>query len=373
MLPSSFRAMLQRILFMIRKELLATAKDPKIRFILLFPALLQSFLFGYVASYNLEEAPYAVLDQSHSHYSAGLLAKMDGSKIFQRVQTLENTGQITGAIDSGKAVLILSIGPEFADQILSGQTAPVQIITDGRNTMTSGLASAYAASIIAAYNRQLQEAAPLIEVKTITWYNPNQLTQWGFLAAILPLLSFSQVVLLAGLSVARERENGTFDQLLVTPLTPLEILVGKAIPPIIIGLIQCTIVLLIAVFWFRIPLAGSLFTLYLTLLLFLISSVGLGLSISAIADNMQQVMVYCFVVMLPLILLSGMATPVRNMPEILQWGTALNPLRFAIESVRRICLEGASLSLIAPNFIPMLIVAAITLPTAGWLFRHRLS
>lgn len=372
-MSDTLRATLQRILFMIRKEMLSTIKDPKSRFILLAPALLQSLLFGYVASYNLEEAPYAVLDQSHSKYSSELLAKMDGSQIFKRVRTLDNSGQIAASIDSGDAVLVLSIGPEFADQILSGQTAPVQIITDGRNTMTSGLAASYASNIIAAYNRQLQGKDPLINVKTITRYNPNQLTQWGFLAAILPMISFSQVILLSGLSVARERENGTFDQLLVTPLRPREILIGKAVPPIIIGLIQCTIVLLVAIFWFKVQLIGSLFTLYLTLILFLISSVGLGLSISAIADNMQQVMVYCFVAMLPLILLSGMATPVRNMPEVLQWFTGINPLRFAIESVRRIYLEGASLTAIAPNFIPMLCVAVITLPTAGWLFRHKLS
>ena len=373
MMGDNFSLLLRRVLFMIRKELLATLKDPKSRAILVFPALVQTFLFGYVATYNLDEAPYAVLDQSRSYYSAELLAKMDGSGIFKRVRTLDSSSQISDCIDSGDAVLILNINPEFAKQISAGQAAPVQIITDGRNTMTGGLASAYAASIIAEYNKQLQNGQSLIDVKTITWYNPNQITRWSFLAAIMPMMSFSQVMMLAGLSVAREREAGTFDQLLVTPLGPMEILIGKAVPPILIGLVQSSIVLSIAVFWFKVRFVGSLFTLYLTLLIFLVSCVGIGLSISAVSDSMQQVMVYCFVVMLPVMLLSGMATPVRNMPEVLQWFTYINPLRFAIDAVRRIYIEGATLLTIAPNYIPMLAVACITLPTAGWMFRNKLS
>ena len=367
-----FSVTLRRILFMIRKELLATLKDPKSRIILVFPAIVQSLLFGYVATYNLDEAPYAVLDQSHSKYSAELLAKFDGSGIFRRIRTLDSTLQIADCIDSGDAVMVITIGPEFAKQISSGQAAPVQIITDGRNTMTSGLASSYAASVIANYNSELQNGQKLIDVKTITWYNPNQITRWSFLASLLPMMSLSQVIMLAGLSVAREREAGTFDQLLVTPLGPMDILIGKAVPPVLIGLVQCTIILFIAVFWFNVKFMGSLPTLYLTILIFLISCVGIGLSISALSDSMQQVMVYSFVVLLPIMLLSGMATPVRNMPETLQWFTYVNPLRFAIDAVRRIYLEGAPLATIAPNYIPMLAVASVTMPTAGWLFRHKL-
>lgn len=371
-MATQFSIQLRRVLFMIRKELLTTLKDPKSRLLLLVPALVQSLLFGYVANYNLDEAPYAVLDQSHSKYSAELLAKMDGSGIFKRIRTLDSTKQIADAIDSGDVVMVVSIGPEFARQISSGQAAPVQVITDGRNTMTSGLASSYAASVIANYNSELQNGQRLINVKTITWYNPNQITRWSFLASLLPMMSLSQVIMLAGLSVAREREAGTFDQLLVTPLGPRDILIGKAVPPILIGLAQCTIILCIAVFWFKVKFVGSLFTLYLTIFIFLVSCVGLGLSISAISDSMQQVMVYSFVVLLPIMLLSGMATPVRNMPEALQWFTYINPLRFAIDAVRRIYLEGATLATIAPNFIPMLAVASVTLPTAGWLFRNKL-
>ena len=194
-----------------------------------------------------------------------------------------------------------------------------------------------------------------------------------FLPSLIPMLALTQVLILAGLSVARERENGTFDQLLVTPLTPPEILIGKAVPPILIGLVQATLMLCIAVFWFKIQLVGSLAALYLTIFIFLVSCVGLGLSISAVAKNMQQVMVYCFLFLIPMILLSGLATPVRNMPQVLQYVTYINPMRFAIEAIRRIYLEGAGIPVIAYTYLPMLAVAAVTLPLAAWLFRHKLS
>ena len=153
----------------------------------------------------------------------------------------------------------------------------------------------------------------------------------------------------------------------------MEILIGKAVPPLFIGMVQSFIVLSIAVIWFKVALVGSLFTLALIMAVFLLSCVGIGLSISAVARNMQQVIVYNFVVLLPVMLLSGMATPVRNMPTVLQYFTYINPMRFAIDGVRRVYIEGASLSMIASDFIPMLIVAAVTMPLAAWMFRHKLG
>ena len=187
------------------------------------------------------------------------------------------------------------------------------------------------------------------------------------------MLSLVQVLMLSGLSVAREREQGTFDQLLVTPLSPPEILIGKAIVPIAIGIFLASLVLLICRFWFEIPFAGDLLSLYAVLFVFILSCVGLGLSISAISQTMQQVMVYCFVILMPMVLLSGMATPVENMPETLQIITYADPMRFALDSVRRIYLEGCTLADVAFNFVPMIILAAITLPLAAWLFRNKIS
>ena len=189
---------------------------------------------------------------------------------------------------------------------------------------------------------------------------------------LIAALSMMQTLLLSALSVAREREQGTFDQLLVTPFTPMQLLIGKALPSIMVGLVQSTIILLIILFWFRIPMNGSITLLYLGLVSFNIAAVGIGLSISAVSINMQQAMLYTFLLMMPLMLLSGMLTPVQTMPAILDTLTYANPLRFAIDLVRRVYLEGAGFMDIAFNFIPMLVMSAITLPLAAWLFRNRL-
>lgn len=365
------RAFLRKLKFMIKKELLATVKDPRTRTILFLPVIMQTMIFGYAATFNLDEVQYACLDQSRSAYSTELIAKIEGSGVFQRVETLNSTSQIAPAIDSDRAMLVVNIPPDFADKLASGENAQVQVITDGRNSSTSGIAAGYVNNIVAEYNGT-RSGGRALETETIAWYNPNLITRWMFLPALVAMICLAQVLILAGLSVAREREQGTFDQLLVTPMEPSIILIGKAIPPIIIGLIQATFALTIIRFWFDIKIVGSLFTLYLVLVVFLISCVGIGLTISAVSANMQQVMVYCFMVMMPLTLLSGVTTPVRNMPQVLQYMTLGNPLRFATEAVRRIFLEGSSLGTVAYALVPMVIIAAITLPVAGWFFRNKL-
>ena len=349
------RLYLRRILFMIQKELIATLKDKKSRLVLLMPVLVQTLAFGYVATYNLDKVQYAVLDQNRSRYSAELLSKIDGSPVFTRAATLETTQGMATWIDSGKVSAVL-----------------VQVITDGRNTMISGLVTAYISKIAATYNYELHGGKQSISIETVAWYNPNLDSRWGFLASLIPMVSLTQVLALAGLSVAREREQGTFDQLMVTPLTPSQIFIGKAVPPVLIGLAQSMIVLSISVWWFGVALAGSIFTLILTMIFFLMSIVGIGLATSAVSRDMQQVMVYNFFAIMPMILLSGMVTPIKNMPPALQIFTYINPMRFAIDSVRRIYLEGAGLSLISHNYIPLLLIAAVAMPLAAWMFRHKL-
>ncbi len=369
---NDLKMMWQRLGAVIQKELLVSFKDPSTRMILIVPIIIQSVLFGYAATFNLDRVPYACIDYSHSKESADFLAHLDGSGIFYRVQTLSNANQIAQSIDSDEAILVISISADFADKLRRGESGSVQVISDGRNSTTSGVATGYVNRITQSFNAAYNHRQP-ITVETIAWYNPNLITRWSFLPGMIGLLSLVQVIMLAGLSVAKEREQGTFDQLLVTPLSPGEILIGKAVPPILIGLIQSSLVLLICRFWFKIPMMGSLGTMYLTVIIFMVSCVGIGLSISAVAKSMQQVMVYCFVLLLPMVLLSGFATPVRNMPEALQLITYADPLRFALDSIKRIYLENATFSDIAFNFIPMLAVALVTMPLAAWLFRHKLN
>ncbi|QJP09610.1 ABC transporter permease [Pseudomonas multiresinivorans] len=364
---------LWRILNLWRKELLVILKDPANRIVLVAPVLMQSVLFGYAVTFDLNDAPYAILDLSHSESSTRLISRLDGSGIFHRVATLTRVEEIQTVIDEQKALLVIHIPSDFQTRLTQGDPAPIQVILDGRNSNTAGSAAAGLAVVVDQFNREQGLASAPISVVSRSWYNPNLETRWPLIPALIATLSMMQTLMLTALSVAREREQGTFDQLLVTPYTPLEIMFGKAIPPLLIGLVQATLVLLMALFWFRIPMAGSLFNLYGGLTVFTIACVGLGMSISAVSLNMQQAMLYTFVLIMPLTLLSGLATPVRNMPEFLQIVTYANPLRFGIDLIQRVYLEGATLADVGLNLIPMLVVAAVTLPLASWLFRHRLA
>ena len=336
--------------FLIRKELLALFKEPSSRVILLVPALLQSLLFGYGATYDLTNAPYAVLDLSHGAAAASVMQKLDGTGVFRRQAMLVSTTQIASAIENDDMLMVL----------------------DGRNSSTAGAAAAQVGAIVASINAG-RAGAPAISIERRAWYNPNLESRWNMMPGLIAALSLIQTLMIAALSVAREREQGTFDQLLVTPFTPMQLLIGKAIPSILVGLAQSTIIFLIIVFWFRIPFAGSVALLYLGLVTFTIAAVGIGLSISALSVSMQQAMLYTFLLIMPLMLLSGMLTPVSNMPEFLQIATLVNPLRFGMDLTRRVYLEGAGLHEVAHDFVPMLAVAAVTLPLAAWLFRNRLA
>ena len=363
---------LRRLQSICLKELLIILKEKSSRAILVVPVILQSLIFGYAATYDLNYVPYVVCDQNRSELSRSLMARIDGAAMFSREATLTSTAEAERWIYDGKALLAIQIPPDFDSRILAGRQADIQIILDGRNSTTASIAQGYTAQIVNSWNTSRGVPQP-VTLKTRAWFNPQLETRWNFMPGMLISLSLIQVLLLSALSVAREREQGTFDQMLVTPLSPMEILVGKALPPILIGLIQATIILLICLFWFNIPFAGSFLDLYTVLIVFTVSAVSLGLCLSAISLNMQQALVYCFVAIMPMLILSGFTTPVSAMPELLQTLTYANPARFALVGVRRIYLEGTGLADIAMNFVPMLCMTAVTLPAACWLFRNRLN
>lgn len=370
-------ATVARLLALCRKELLIILKDPANRILLVVPIVLQSLVFGYAATYDLKHATYALLDQSHGAASTQLAARLDASGVFERTATLRNEAGIAPVIDAQQALAVVHIGPRFDQLLQQGQPAPVQVIVDARNSATANNALAYLAGIVDQFNAQWRQqhgmAGPPVVIDTRAWYNPNLDTRWYMLPALIAALSMIQTLMLTALSVAREREQGTFDQLLVAPYTPTEIMVGKAIPPILVGLAQSAFILLVSVFWFRIPFSGSLAALFAGLLLFTTAIVGVGLSISALSATMQQAMLYAFILIMPLMLLSGLATPVENMPQPMQWFTAVNPLRYGIDLVHRIYLEGSGLAPLWNDTLPLLAISAVTLPLAAWLFRHRLA
>jgi ABC-2 type transport system permease protein len=271
----------------------------------------------------------------------------------------------------------LHLGPRFSEYLERGKSASAQVIIDGRNSNTALLSLGYLRSIITEFNINWSHEhgmpPPPATLRIRPWYNENLLSRWFIIPGIIGLLTLVITTIVTGLSVAREREAGTFDQLLVTPLRPLDILIGKSVPGILIGLVEGTFILLIAVYWFEIPLRGSLGALYLGLFLFLLSAVGVGLMISSLAVTQQQGILGAFLFLVPSVILSGFATPIANMPEFMQQLTLINPLRYFLVILRGVFLEGDSYELLFDQYWPMVIIAIVTLAMAGWLFRHRMN
>lgn len=368
---------LRRILALVMKEFVTILKDPKSRFIIIGPPIIQFFVFGYAATYDLANVRYAVFDESRSSLSRELIAKVEGSGKFRLTGYLENNRQLTEYIDGEKARLVIHIATDFEKKVHGSDPVEVQVIADGRNPNVALVALGYLGTIVQDYNIELVERGvvrlngPGLRLVERSWFNENLRSRWFIVSALGGLISMVVVMILTSLSVAREREFGTFDQLLVAPFTPGEILLGKSLPGIVFGLMDALIFAAGAVWWFNVPFRGTVAALIVSLLCFIITIVGVGLLVSSLSMTMQQGLLGAFLFMMPAVTLSGLATPIENMPMWLQQADLLNPVRYIIIALRNIFLEGADLVMVWPYIWPLLLMSCVTLPLAAWMFRHR--
>jgi len=368
--------MLTRIWALVIKEFLALLQDKKSRFVLIVPPLIQLIVFGYAATFDLNHIPYAIYNEDSGFASRELLGHFQGSPDFQQVAVIEKEGQIAPLVNDQKALLVLHIGPRFTSDLLLHHPSPVQVIIDGRNSNTANLVLNDVNSIFLSFDTiwaaDHNWGGFPVQLAITSWFNPNLLSRWFIVPGIIALLTLVITLLVTGLSVAREREQGTFDQLLVTPMTPVEILIGKAIPGMVIGFLEGGFIALVAVLWFHVPFMGSLSALILGLFLFLLAAIGVGLMISSLALTQQQGLLGVFLFLVPAIILSGFATPIANMPELVQDLTYANPMRYFLIIVRGVFLEGDGVSLLWPQYWPLILIALVSMISASWLFRHRI-
>jgi len=368
---------LQRIVALAIKELLAVLKDKKSRIVLVVPPLLQLIVFGYAASFDLNDIPVAIYNEDRGSASRQLVERVIGSPHFHLYDYLEREKQIAPLIDNKEVLIVLHIGQRFSADLNTGRTAQVQLLIDGRNSNTALLVQGYVRTIVSDFNlewaQRRGQPPPLATLHVRPWFNSNLVSRWFVVPGIIGLLTLVITTIVTALSVAREREAGTFDQLLVTPIRPVEILIGKSFPGILIGSLEGSFILFMAVYWFDVPFRGSLGALYIGMFLFILSAVGIGLMISSLAVTQQQGMLGAFLFLVPAVILSGFATPIANMPEVVQWLTYINPLRYFLIILRGVFLEGDSYANLLHYYWPMVIIALVTLSFAGWLFRHRLN
>ncbi|WP_295396181.1 ABC transporter permease [uncultured Thiodictyon sp.] len=369
--------MFDHILALTIKEFLALFKDKRSRMVVIVPPLIQLLVFGYAASFDLNAVPYAVYDRDHGDAARDLLARFTGTPTFELAGHVSHEGEIAGLIDARAVMLVVQIGPRFSADLAAGRTAAVQVLIDGRNSNSAQVALNDLNQIVNAFNRDWSAAhglaGPPVNLVTRAWYNPNLESRWFFVSGLVGLLTLVVTMMVTALSVAREREQGTFDQLLVTPLRPFEILIGKAMPGLVIGVFEASVVVVLAVLWFGVPLQGELWVLYLGIGLFVLAAVGVGLTISSLALTLQQALLGAFLFLVPAVVLSGFATPIANMTPMVQALTYLDPLRYYLVILRGVFLEGAGFALLSDQMWPLALIALATLAAAGWLFRHRMG
>ncbi|MCV0371312.1 ABC transporter permease [Filomicrobium sp.] len=366
-----------RLRALILKELLAVLRDPKGRFILIGPPIIQLLVFSYAATLEVKNVDILILNQDSGVAGYELVQRIAGTPSFRHVLRTEDPAEIRDAINMQRVMAAVRIDATFSRDIAAGRPAPVQIILDGRRSNASQIVSGYLTQIInglaadaAKANGRL--AAP-VSVEPRNWFNPNLDFLWFMVPNLVASIALLIGLVVTALSVARERELGTFDQLMVSPLRPHEILIGKLVPPMLIGMFHITIFILAAVFVFGIPLRGSVVLLYASGFFFLASVVGIGLFISSLSMTQQQAILGAFLFLVPAMLLSGFATPIENMPEWLQPISYMDPLSYFLVIVKGVFLKDLGPWDVALNTAPLAVIAIVTLSSAAWLFRRRME
>lgn len=362
---------------LIVKELLAILRDPKGRIVLIGPPLMQLLIFSFAATLEVTNVDVAVLNRDAGRWSTELVQRIGASTTFRDVMPLTGLEPARAALDERRVIAVLHIGPEFSRRIEAGRPADVQILLDGRRSNAAQIVAGYLERIIAGLAAETPGAiglsSPAEALVVRHWFNPNLDYVWYTVPSLIGVISLLIGLIVTALSVARERELGTFDQLMVSPLRTHEILIGKVIPPLMIGLVHASVYVLAAVFVFGVPLRGSLLLLYPSLVVYLAAVIGVGLFISSLSTTQQQAILGAFLFAAPAVLLSGFATPVENMPEWLQRLTLVNPLRHFLVVVKGVFLKDLPADEVLANSAPLVPIALATLGAAAWLFRRRME
>lgn len=361
-----------RILSLIIKELIILVRDPKSRTLLIGPPIVQLLVFAFAATLEVNNVSVAVFNQDYGRHGHEVVQRLSGSRTFTDFAFVNSYAELARLVDEQAVLAAVQIPQDFSRDIEAGDQASLQIILDGRRSNAAQIVSGYITELVTGYGRELAAVqTPSVEVRH--WFNANLLYIWFTVPSLVGILSMILALVVTALSVARERELGTFDQLLVSPLTPLEILAGKTVPAVIIGTVEGLLIWAIGVPCFGVPFEGSFLLLFFTIVLFIMSVVGVGLFISAIAKTQQQAILGAFVFLVPAVTLSGYAAPVENMPAWLQTVTWLNPLKHALITLKGLFLKDMPFSDVWANTWPLLIIGTLTLVLSGWFFSRRLE
>lgn len=357
-----------RLRAQIIKELLVFLRDPRARLVLVGPPLLQLLVFSFAVTLEVRNVDVAVLDEDEGRASYELIARIGAASFVDELVPATGTADLARLIDERKVLVGVHLPPDFSRDVAAGRPARVQLIVDGRRANSAQVAVGYLSALVADIGG---ETEPAVSVRH--WFNPNLAYRWFIVPSLSAILAMLIALLMTALSIARERELGTFDQLLVSPATPLEIVVGKMVPALIVGATLATVMVGAGVLLFRVPFTGSFFLLLLSLVTFILSVVGVGLVISSVCQTQQQAILGVFAAAVPIILISGFATPVENMPRWLQMVAEASPLKHMLIIVQGSFLKALPASEVLANLWPMALIGAVTLSAAVLIVQRRLQ
>lgn len=381
----------ERIREMVIKELKQTLREPRMRAALIMPPMIQLLVFGYAVNLDVEHAKLAWMDQDRSTESRELLEAFSGSGRFTIVQLLESEQDTQLVLDRSQAEGIVRILPGFAADIARGREAHIQILVDGTNSNTASLVSNQCTQVIRlfsaqklaklqqqklvglAVDRPLFAPIPTINVEPRVWFNPELRSRNYFVPGILVNIIMLVTLSLTSMAIVREKEIGTMEQLMVTPIRPIELILGKTLPFAAIALIQLAFITSVGMLVFRVPLNGNPLVLVFASLFFILCTLGLGLFISTISNTQQQAMMTTLFLFQPMFMLSGFSFPIRNMPEVIQWVTLVNPMRYFMEITRGIFLKGVGLEILWPQVAALATLGTAILTVSVLRFRKRLD
>ncbi|MEW6681355.1 MAG: ABC transporter permease [Nitrospirota bacterium] len=369
----AWRDSVERISGLVWKEFLQIFREPRLRGMIFVAPIIQLVVFGYAVSTDIRDTPTLVVDHDKTRASRELVEAFVASEYFRVVGRSDRPADLVAALDHGDAIVGIEIPRGFEAALHDAAGANVQILLDGTNSNTATVAKGYAERIVQNYGARFVSAPPVIDLRERAWFNPDLASRDYNVPAVAGAIILLVCLLLTSLAVVREREIGTLEQLMVSPLTPGELIAGKTIPFAVIGLVDLALVTAVALLWFGVPFVGNAALLFAASVLFLLSGLGVGLLVSTISKTQQEAFMATFLIFQPTMLLSGFMFPVSSMPEVFQWLTLGNPLRHYLEIVRGIFLKGAGLVALWPQYLSLLVMGTAILWFASTRFSKRTS
>jgi ABC-2 type transport system permease protein len=387
--------MWERLRVILRKEFIQALREPRMRVLLFLPPFLQLLIFGYAVTLDVDHAKIAWMDMDRTPESRALLARFEGSGRFDVVATPENEEQAQSVLDRGQAHAVVRVLPEFARDLARGRATEVQVLLDGTNSNTASLVSAYASNVIADFANDVMagqtknDQTIKVEIRgpglarnamltptaagSRVWFNPDLRSRNYFVPGVIANILFMVTLMLTSQAIIREKEIGTMEQLMVTPIRPIELMLGKTLPFALVGLINMTVITTGALLIFHVPFRGNFFLLLFCALLFLMTSLGAGLFLSTVSQTQQQANMGSFFFTTPAFMLSGFMFPIRNMPVAVQYFSYLNPLRYFMEIVRGVFLKGVGLEVLWPRMLCLLVYGVAVLGLSAARFHKTLD